>query len=115
MLLNIHSDTSYLSEPRARSRVSGNFFLGDTPVEGQPIVLNRAIYVFTGILKFVVASASEAELAALFLDCKEGKVIRLIIEEHGHKQPPTPVHYDNIKAAGSANDTVKSINLARRR
>ena len=107
MILNIHSDASYLSETRARSRVAGQFFLGSTPVKGQPIVLNGAIFILCGILKFVVASAAEAELGALFLNCKEGKIIRLVLEELGHKQPPTPVHCDNITAAGIANDSVK--------
>jgi len=107
MVLNIHSDASYLSETRARSRVAGLYFLGSVPKPNQPIQLNGAIYVFTGILKFVVASAAEAELGALFLNCKEGKVVRLILEELGHKQPPTPVHCDNSTAAGIANGTVK--------
>ena len=60
-----------------------------------------------GILKFVVASASGAELAALFINAKEGKIIRMTLEEMGHKQPPTPIHCDNITAAGIANDNVK--------
>ena len=60
-----------------------------------------------GILKCVVASAAEAELAALFIDAKEGKIIRMTLEEMGHKQPPTPMHCGNITATGIANDTVK--------
>ena len=69
--------------------------------------MNGAIFIFRGILKCVVASAAEAELAALFLNRKEGKVIRLILQELGHKQPSTPMHCDNKTAAGIANDTVK--------
>ena len=69
--------------------------------------MNDAIYTFCGILKFVVASAAEVELGAPFLNCKEGKVIHLIFEELGHKQPPTPIHCDNKTAAGIANDAVK--------
>ena len=107
MILNIHSDASYLSEPKARSRVAGHYFLGSKPIAGKPIKLNGAIFTFFGILKFVVASAAEAELGALFLNCKEGRIIRLILEELGHKQPPTPIHCDNKTAAGIANDTVK--------
>ena len=80
MILNIHSDASYLSETRTRSRVAGKFFMGSTPVKGQPIVLNGAISILCGILKCVVATASEAELGALFLNFKEGKIIRLILE-----------------------------------
>ena len=107
MILNIHSDASYLSETRARSRVAGQYFLGSIPKKDQPIALNGSIFILCGILKFVVASAAEAELGALFLNCKEGKIIRLTLEEMGHKQPPTPIHCDNVTAAGIANDTVK--------
>ena len=107
MILNIHSDASYLSENRSRTRVAGQFFLGSKPVKDKPIPLNGAILVFCGILKFVVASAAEAELGALFLNCKEGKVVRLILQELGHPQPPTHVHCDNKTATGIANDTVK--------
>ena len=107
MILNIHSDASYLSEPEAESCIAGHYFLGDVPNDNQPIMLNGAIYVFCGILKFVVASAAEAELGALFLNCKEGKILRLVLQELGHQQPATPVHCDNATAAGIANDTIK--------
>ena len=107
MILNIHSDASYLSERDARSRVAGHYFLGSVPQATKPIRLNGSIFTLYKILKFVVASAAEAELGALFLNCKEGTIIRLILEELGHKQPPTPIHCDNMTAAGIANDTVK--------
>ena len=113
MILNIHSDASYLSESQARSRIAGHYFLGQLPTATAPITLNGAIYVFCGILKFVVASAAEAELGALFLNCKEGRILRLILQELGHDQPPTPVHCDNATASGIANDTVKNNALAR--
>ena len=107
MILNVHSDASYLSATRAHSQVAGYYFLGSIPTDDAPIKLNGAILVFCGILKFVVASAAEAELGALFLNCKEGKIQRLILEELGHPQPPTPIHCDNATATGIANDTVK--------
>ena len=75
MVLNIHSNASYLSESRAQSSVTGYYFMGSNPVDRQPIPLNGAIFVLTGILKFVVASAVEAEPRALFMNCKEGKVV----------------------------------------
>ena len=75
------------------------YFLGSVPQKDRPIALNGAIFVFCGILKIiVVASAAEAELGALLLNCKEGKVLRLTLEEMGHRQPPTPVHCDNLTA-----------------
>ena len=107
VILNIHSDALYLSEPQARSRVAGYYFLGSKPKNNEPIRLNGSIFTFCGILKCVMASAVEAELAALFLNCKEGKIIRLILQELGHAQPATPVHCDNKTAARIANDTVK--------
>jgi hypothetical protein len=39
-----------------------------------------------------VASAAKAKLGALFLNCKEGIIFRLTLEELGHPQPRTPVH-----------------------
>ena len=84
MVLNIHSYTSYLSETRSRSRVAGHYFLGSVPKPNEPIRLNGSIFTFCGILKFVVASAAKAELGALFINCKEGKIARLILEELGH-------------------------------
>ena len=59
------------------------------------------------MLKFVAASDAETELGALFVNGKETRIIRLILEEMGHTQPPTPVHCDNKTATGIANDTVK--------
>jgi hypothetical protein len=77
------------------------------PTDNKPIQLNGAIYVFCGILKFVVTSAAEAELGALFLNCKEGNILRLVLQDLGHHQPPTPIHCDNATASGIANDAVK--------
>jgi hypothetical protein len=72
MILNIHSDTSYLLEAKARSRACGHFFMGWMPQDGKLISLNGAFHVSTVILRFVVASAAEAELGALFHNCQTG-------------------------------------------
>lgn len=72
LVLNIHSDASYLNEPDSRSRVGGHFFLGWLPQNNLPIKLNGTIHVISTILKFVAASAAEAELGALFVNAKEG-------------------------------------------
>jgi hypothetical protein len=66
MILNIHSDASYLSEAKARSRACGHFFMGWMPKNGEPIQLNGEFHVSTTILRFVGASAAEAELGALY-------------------------------------------------
>ena len=46
MILNIHSDASYLSEPRARSRAAGHYFLGSIPDKNKPIKLNAQYTVY---------------------------------------------------------------------
>ena len=107
MILNIHSDASYLSERGARSRAAGHFFLGSVPKDGEPIKLNGAVHVLTTILKFVSSSAAEAELGALYINAREAVYIRQILEEMGHKQPPTPIQIDNTTAGGVGNNKVQ--------
>ena len=75
LVLNIHSDASYLTAPKARSRAGGHFFLGSIPKDGCPIRLNGAILTNCTILNLVVASAAEAELGSLFLNAIEAKII----------------------------------------
>ncbi len=43
--------------------------MGWMPKNGEPIKLNGAFYMGSSIMRFVVASASEAELGALFHNC----------------------------------------------
>jgi hypothetical protein len=71
MILNVHSDASYLSAPKACSCAGGYFFLGSIPQDGDPIKLNGAIHITCPILKLVASSAAEAELGALFLNAQE--------------------------------------------
>ncbi len=51
MVMNIHSDASYLSETKARSRACGHFFMGWMPKNGELIKMNGAFYVNATILK----------------------------------------------------------------
>jgi hypothetical protein len=71
MVMNIHSDASYLLETKAHSRACGHFCMGWMPKNGEPIQLNGAFYVNTTILRFVMASMAEAELGALFHNCQD--------------------------------------------
>jgi hypothetical protein len=81
--------------------------MGWSPKEGNPIKLNGAFFTLCAILQFVVTSAVEAELGALFLNCKEGIIFHLTLKELGHPQPKTPVHCNNATAVGIANNTIK--------
>jgi hypothetical protein len=91
MILNVHSDVSYLSALKACSHAGGYFFLGSLLRDGDPIKLNGAIHVRCIILKLVAPSAAEAELGALFLNAQEAKVFQLVLAKLGHPQPPTPI------------------------
>ena len=89
MIMNIHSDVSYLSETDACSRACGYFFMGWAPKDGSPIPLNGVFFTLCAIVYFVFASAAKAkaELGALFLNCKEGMIFCLTLKEFGHPQP----------------------------
>jgi hypothetical protein len=107
MVLNIDSDASYLSESGARSRACGHFFMGWMPKNGEPVKLNGEFYTSSSIMKFVVASAAEAKLDALFHNCQTGMIFRQTLKDLGHPQPKMPVHCDNATAVGIAGNTVK--------
>jgi hypothetical protein len=77
------------------------------PKNGDPIRLNGAFYTSSAIMRFVVASAAEAELGALFHNCQTGMIFRQTLKDLGHPQPKTPVHCDNATAVGIASNTVK--------
>jgi hypothetical protein len=107
MIMNIHSNASYLSESKAQSRACGHFFMGWKPIDGQVIKLNGEFYTNSVILIFVVASAAEAELGVLFHNCQDGIVFRQTLSDVGHPQPKMPVHCDNATAVGIGNNTIK--------
>jgi hypothetical protein len=107
MILNIHSNALYLSEAKARSRACENFFIGWMPLNGDPIQITGAFHYSTTIIQFVVASAAEAELDALYHNCQMGIIFLLTLAEMGHPQPQTPVHCNNATAVGITNNTIK--------
>jgi hypothetical protein len=84
MIMNVHYDTLYLSKLDTQSCACGHFFMGWPPNDGDPIRLNGAFFTLCAILRFVVASAAEVELGALFLNCKKCMIFRLTLEELGH-------------------------------
>jgi hypothetical protein len=115
MHLHIHSDASYLSESKARSRAGGIFFLSTIPKNPKqtpdpnetPPPFNGAIHVHCSIMDSVLASATEAEVGALFYNAKDAAMFRTTLAELGHPQPATPIQTDNACASGIANNTVK--------
>ena len=91
MILCIHSDASYNSEAKARSRAGGHFYLGNTTSVRPTMHNNGAILNTSTIMRNAMASASEAECGALFDNTKEAVSLRTTLHEMRHPQPPTPV------------------------
>ena len=97
MILAVHSDASYLSEAKSRSRSGGHFYLTN---KNDEVFNNGAVLTLSSIIKHVLASASEAELAAMFYNSQEAIPLRITLEEMGHAQPQTPITVDNSTAHG---------------
>jgi hypothetical protein len=104
MVLVAHSNASYLSKPNERSRAGGHFFLlSDSTIPQN----NGAILNIAHIIKHVMLSAMEAELAGLYIMAREAVYIRIILEEMGHKQPAMPLQTDNAMAEAVTNGKVQ--------
>jgi hypothetical protein len=103
MILQGDSDAAYLVCPEAKSRAGGYHFIGNK--DGK--LFNGPIMVLAKIIKNVMSSAAEAEVAALFMNAQEMAPMRQCLKELGHPQPPTPIKTDNSTATGIINNTIK--------
>jgi hypothetical protein len=95
MNLAIHSNASYLSEPKACSRAGGHMFMAgneDIPIN------NGDILNLSQIIKAVMSSAAEAKLSALFINAKMAVLMRTTLKDLGHRQPRTPIQTKNATA-----------------
>jgi hypothetical protein len=86
MILKVHSDTSYNSEPKARSQAGGHFYMGnrnttDDTTQGTALAT-------TAIMNSVLALASE-EIGALFENTMKATILCTTLEDMGYPQPPT--------------------------
>ena len=103
MILGVHSDALYLSEPKARSCTGGHFFLSDgtndAPTKG-------AILNTSQIIKSVMSSAAEAKLGALYINACKAVPCRTFLNKLGHTQPPTPIQTDNSTALGVVTNNI---------
>jgi hypothetical protein len=93
--LAIHSNASYVSEPKACSRASGHMFMAgmkDIPINNG-VVLN-----ISQIIRSVMSLATEVELGALFINAKMAVSMQRTLEGLGHPQTCTPIQTDNSTA-----------------
>ncbi len=104
MVLAVHSNASYLSEPAAGSQAGGHFFcsfyVDDPPNNGAMLNISK-------ILKAVMSSAAKAKLGALYINAREAIPMQHLLKEMGHKQPPMPIQTDNSTALGIITNNIQ--------
>ena len=84
MMLAAHADAGFLNKSRARSRVGAHIFLSEN--EPKP-KLNGPILTISQIIKTVMASEGEAEMAVLFITAKKMLPLRHTLIEMGWLWP----------------------------
>ena len=103
MVLTAHSDAAYLNVTKARSRAGANIMLS----ENVPApTYNGPVLTVAQIIKNVMSSAAEAELASLFICAKAMVPIRQSLTKMGWPQPKYPIQCDNLTAVGVSNETI---------
>ena len=103
MILAAHSDASFLTEQGSHSRAGANIFLTeDDPIPRQ----NGPVLSISQIITFIMASAAEAELAALYITARKMIPLRNALDEMGWKQPKSLVQTNNSTATGFIHDTI---------
>jgi hypothetical protein len=103
MVLAGHSNALFLSKSKARSRVGGHFFMSNNTAEPPN---NCAILTIAQIIKAVMSSAAEAEVGALYINCREAIPAHHTLKFMGHPQPLTPMQMDNTTALDVVNNNV---------
>eukprot|EP00804_Cyclotella_cryptica_P019683 CCRYP_016441-RA/>CCRYP_016441-RA protein AED:0.40 eAED:0.40 QI:0/0/0/1/0/0/2/0/213 len=103
MIFAAHSDASYLTEAGSSSQAGAHIFLS----ENDPIPRhNIPVLTIFQIIKYIMASAAEAKLAALYITARELIPLSNALIEMGWPQPKTPIQTDNSTATGFVNDTI---------
>ena len=105
MHLWVHTDASYLSEPKARSRASGFHYFSNKPSlpikpTDPPPMNNHPVHVPCKVIDAVMSSTQEAETGGGYINAKDALPIRQAAIEMGHPQGPTPLQFDNQCAMG---------------
>ena len=103
MILQRNSDAAYLVAPEARSRAAGYHFLGSLDHQQ----FNGTIHFLAQIIKNVMASAMEAEIASIYLNAQLIVKRRQTLINMGHPQPPKLICTNNKTACGILDGTMK--------
>jgi hypothetical protein len=104
MVLAAHSDASFHSESKLRSRAGGHIFLS----EDDPIPRNNGpLLSISRVMKHVCPSAAEAETGALFIVAQEMVPLRNMLTEMGW--PHHDHHYKRTNPQPMVTSTTQSL------
>ena len=92
MILAAHADAGFLNESKAWSRAGAHIFLSENDPKPK---LNGVVLNIAQIIKAVMASAAEAEMAALYITAINMIPLCNTLVEMGWPQPKTPIQIDN--------------------
>ena len=110
MHLWIHTDASYLNEPKARSCGGGFFIFSDKPnlpitPDQQALPTNAPILVTGKVIDAITSSAQESETGSGFNNARDAIPIKNAAIKLGHLQGPMPIQFDNKCAVGILTDS----------
>lgn len=97
MILYVHSNVLYLSEPQVQSHHGSQHFLGNKT----DTRINRPILALAKILPHVILLATEDKLTRVFHDTKEATPIFSTITKLEHQQLPMPIQTNNTTTVGT--------------
>ena len=104
MILHIDKDAAYLVLLKARRRLGGYFYMGNTT---QAKVLSGANLIICKTIKHVVASSAEVETSGTFHNAQTAVPLRAILHVMYHPQPPIPIKIDNSTTSGFVQDSIQ--------
>jgi hypothetical protein len=105
MILDVLTDASYLSRPKAGS-VAGSFHHLARVHDPDFFNFNVPTSVHSTRIPVVCSSVQEAEHAGTFAAAKIADAKRQVLSDFSYPQPPTTMHCDNKGAVGLANRTI---------
>ncbi len=103
MVLCMHADAAYLNKTQSCSKAGAHIFLSEDDPSPR---FNGMVLTIATIIKFFMALAAEAELAALFIAAREMVPHRQTLINMGWSQPQSSIQTDNSTTVGVTNKTI---------
>jgi hypothetical protein len=103
MVLCAHTNAGFHNESKGCSQANAHIFVSkNNPFPKH----NGTVLSISQIMKFVMSSAAEAKLGALYTTAKEMAPLRQTLIKMGWPQPRTPIQTSNFTAIGFTNLTI---------